>query len=52
MRAGANELLVDFLSGSLARKYSGQHWTCECGEKLEGQFTACWKCGSARPAGA
>lgn len=45
----ANELLVDFLSGTLARKFSGARWTCpECGEALEGQFTACWSCGTAR----
>lgn len=25
-------------------------WLCEnCGEKLEGQFSSCWKCGAARP---
>jgi hypothetical protein len=48
--AQAEELLKAFLTGSLARKYSGQHWTCpQCGEKLEGQFTACWSCGTARP---
>jgi hypothetical protein len=24
-------------------------WTCtQCGEKLEGQFTACWQCGESR----
>ena len=24
-------------------------WTCSsCGERLEGQFTSCWKCGNAR----
>lgn len=24
-------------------------WTCPgCGERLEGQFTACWHCGTAR----
>ncbi len=24
-------------------------WTCtRCGEKLEGQFTACWQCGESR----
>jgi len=24
-------------------------WTCtQCGEKLEGQFTACWQCGENR----
>ncbi len=24
-------------------------WTCACGERLEGQFTACWRCGRERP---
>lgn len=25
-------------------------WQCgECGEKMEGQFTACWSCGAVRP---
>ena len=24
-------------------------WTCPaCGERLEGQFTSCWKCGAVR----
>lgn len=24
-------------------------WTCAgCGERLEGQFTACWRCGATR----
>lgn len=23
-------------------------WTCACGEVLEGQFGACWKCGRQR----
>jgi hypothetical protein len=28
---------------------AGTPWTCaRCGEKLEGQFTACWKCGAVR----
>ena len=27
-------------------------WTCpNCGERVEEQFTQCWKCGHARPAG-
>jgi Putative prokaryotic signal transducing protein len=27
-------------------------WTCpSCGEKLEGQFGSCWKCGANRNAG-
>ncbi|MBI4194434.1 MAG: DUF2007 domain-containing protein [Betaproteobacteria bacterium] len=45
----ANELLVDFLKGGFARKFSGERWTCpQCGERLEGQFTACWNCGTTR----
>lgn len=28
----------------------GEQWTCvTCGEQLEGQFSACWKCGATRP---
>ncbi len=46
--AHADELLKAFLSGSLARQFGGEAWTCDCGEKLEGQFTACWRCGSAK----
>jgi hypothetical protein len=27
---------------------SGTPWTCaQCGERLEPQFTACWRCGAA-----
>jgi hypothetical protein len=44
--AQADALVKAFLSGSLA---GGEPWTCpSCGEKLEGQFTSCWKCGAAR----
>jgi hypothetical protein len=47
--ARASELLVAFLSGTLARKFSGEAWVCsECAEKLEGQFTTCWNCGTVR----
>lgn len=28
---------------------SGHWWICQCGEKLEGQFSACWNCGAERP---
>jgi hypothetical protein len=24
-------------------------WQCNCGEKIEGQFSACWNCGIDRP---
>jgi hypothetical protein len=28
----------------------GPAWTCAgCGERLEGQFSACWRCGASRP---
>jgi hypothetical protein len=23
-------------------------WQCSCGEKIEGQFSACWSCGNER----
>ena len=27
-------------------------WTCpQCGERIEGQFGLCWKCGTERPDG-
>jgi len=49
----ANDLLVTFLSGSYARMFSGENWTCaKCGEKLEGQFTQCWSCGAGKPVSA
>ena len=29
----------------------GAPWTCPgCGERIEGQFGACWQCGATRPA--
>lgn len=34
----------------ISPKVAGNAWTCpSCGEKLEAQFTSCWKCGTARP---
>jgi len=24
-------------------------WQCACGEKIEGQFSTCWQCGTDRP---
>ena len=50
LAASANVLVIEFLLGTAARKYGHQRWTCsQCGEVLEGQFTDCWNCGSARP---
>jgi hypothetical protein len=31
-------------------KVTGSPWRCPaCGEKLEPQFTSCWKCGATKP---
>ena len=50
--AHAERVVVEFLRGSAAHKYGHERWTCgQCGEVLEGQFTECWNCGSARESG-
>ena len=37
------------LEGWLSPAAAGESWTCKgCGEVLEGQFGACWKCGRPR----
>jgi len=42
----AEEIVREF--GRPARP--GPPWSCAvCGERLEGQFTACWRCGAPRP---
>lgn len=47
--AQADSLLRHFLRGEPARAHVHEHWRCsQCGEELEGQFTDCWRCGSAR----
>lgn len=41
----ANSIVEDLL------KEPGEYrtsWLCQCGEKIEGQFTDCWSCGAAR----
>ncbi len=44
----ADRLVQKFLQGRLAA--DGAAWRCpQCGETSEGQFTACWQCGTARP---
>src|SRR5262245_13058575 len=48
----ADQVVIEFLRGGAARKYSHERWSCtQCGEVLEGQFTECWNCGAARPSG-
>lgn len=45
----AAALLVAFFTGEAARRHRAEAWSCpHCGERLEGQFTECWKCGAAR----
>jgi len=42
----AEKLLADFLRPPLQPL---KPWRCpDCGEMIEGQFTACWKCGGNR----
>jgi len=46
----ANDLLKAYFSGSFARQFHAERWSCPaCGEKLDGQFTQCWSCGAAKP---
>ncbi len=34
-----------------SRGLAEPEWTCPgCGERVEGQFTECWKCGQDKPA--
>jgi len=50
LAAHADQLVIEFLRGTAARRYVHERWTCtNCGETLEGQFTECWKCGASRP---
>ena len=47
--ARAGELVREFLCGTAAAR-AGAPWPCStCSETLEGQFTACWNCGTPRP---
>jgi rubrerythrin len=42
----ARRIVTDFDRVPVA----GPSWRCpECGEALEGQFSACWRCGAPRP---
>ncbi len=43
-RPRAEAVLKDFCNGPVQ---TGT-WHCACNEILEGQFTACWRCGSLR----
>ena len=41
----ASGIVEDLLKESTKYRTS---WVCHCGEKIEGQFTNCWNCGTAR----
>lgn len=41
----ANGIVRDFQH---ARVAAGEAWRCDCGETLDAQFTACWRCGRSR----
>jgi hypothetical protein len=44
----ARRLLDDWRA---AKPAGGPAWQCgRCGERLEAQFTSCWRCGSSRAA--
>jgi hypothetical protein len=45
----ANALVAALLDGAPLGGSNAQRWNCRtCGEELEGQFTACWACGTAK----
>jgi hypothetical protein len=50
LAAQAARIAMEYLQGTAARRHGHDRWTCpKCGETLEGQFTDCWSCGTARP---
>ncbi|MEQ1776219.1 MAG: DUF2007 domain-containing protein [Burkholderiales bacterium] len=50
--ARADASLRRFLQGQAAHDHAHEGWHCaRCNESIEGQFTACWRCGGVRPHG-
>jgi hypothetical protein len=46
----ANALITALLDTKRSHASKAERWSCRtCGEELEGQFTACWACGTAKP---
>ena len=41
----AMHIINAFLSDNPEQR---EDWICSCGEKIEGQFSACWSCGQER----
>jgi hypothetical protein len=47
---GRVELAREVIASALGGGHEpGTPWRCRCGEELEGQFSACWRCGTERP---
>jgi hypothetical protein len=45
----ALQIVEQFETGELAAPANAEPWRClACGQSIEGQFTACWKCGTPR----
>lgn len=45
----AREVVRQYELANTGRVQAGRIWECSsCGEKLEGQFSHCWKCGNSR----
>lgn len=44
------ELAQRIIREEASRTNAGEPWSCRCGERLEAQFTTCWRCGTDRAA--
>lgn len=43
---------MQLISDAVAEESPTESWRCgKCGEENEGQFSACWNCGTEEPAG-
>jgi hypothetical protein len=47
-RPDDHERAEDILQDFLRPPARAEAWRCSCGELLEGQFSACWRCGALR----
>ena len=45
----ARAVVASYIAGLDQEEAEDRGWVCDaCGEQLEGQFSSCWNCGSAR----
>ena len=43
-------VLAEYASPEAAGGRQGMNWVCQgCGERIESQFTECWRCGASGP---